>query len=248
MIVYSDVFEQSILINHGSSKPWSLFASLSAELVAVSAMILIPLAYTDHLPEFRWKSVTVAPTVRPIEPIPTTNAASGSFSQTVFSHAARIWNPFPPNRDAVPTSTSLPIDLPPGLPTSGDQVGLNLLGDLVGKTLPVRSYTPPAVEKPPGPSAPIRVSVGVQMAKLVNRVIPIYPPLAKSAHISGVVHLIGIISKDGTIRNLQVISGHPLLTKAALDAVSQWVYKPTLLNNEAVEVIAPIDVNFTLSQ
>ena len=89
---------------------------------------------------------------------------------------------------------------------------------------------------------------GVQMAKLINRVMPLYPPLAKSARISGVVHLIGIISKDGTIRNLQVVSGHPLLTKAAVDAVSQWVYKPTLLNNEAVEVIAPIDVNFTLSQ
>ncbi len=212
-------------------------------------MILIPLAYTDHLPEFHWKSVTVAPTVRPIQPIPTTNAAAGSFTQTIFSQAAKIWNPFPPNRDAVPTSTSLPIDLPPGLPASGDQVGLNLLGDLVGKTLAVRPpYTQPVVDKPNPPSAPLRVSEGVQMAKLINRVIPVYPPLAKTAHISGVVHLIGIISKDGTIRNLQVISGHPLLTKAALDAVSQWVYKPTLLNNEAVEVIAPIDVNFTLSQ
>jgi periplasmic protein TonB len=241
------VFEQSILVTHGSSKPWSLFASLSAELVAVSAMILIPLAYTDHLPEFHWRSVTVAPTVRPIEPIPATNQASGSFTQTIFKTAAKIWSPIPSKHDAVSIATAPSnIELPAGFVPSGNPSGgFNALGDVVGKPVAAPPYTPPIVKSPAGP---LRVSEGVQMAKLINRVIPIYPPLAQSAHISGVVHLIGIISKDGTIRNLQIISGHPLLTKAALDAVSQWMYKPTLLNNEAVEVIAPIDVNFTLSQ
>jgi len=71
--------------------------------------------------------------------------------------------------------------------------------------------------------------------------------LARTMRVSGVVHLVGIIAKDGTIRNLELISGNPLLARAAIDAVRQWVYKPTLLNGEAVEVIAPIDVNFTLS-
>jgi periplasmic protein TonB len=86
------------------------------------------------------------------------------------------------------------------------------------------------------------------MAKLVKRVIPAYPPLARSARISGVVHLIGIIARDGSIRNLELVSGHPLLARAALEAVQQWIYKPTLLNGEPVEVIAPIEVNFTLGQ
>ena len=85
------------------------------------------------------------------------------------------------------------------------------------------------------------------MAKLVRKILPEYPPLAKSARISGVVHLIGIISRDGTIRNLQLVSGHPLLARAAMEAVQQWVYKPTLLNGEPVEVMAPIDVYFNLS-
>jgi protein TonB len=85
------------------------------------------------------------------------------------------------------------------------------------------------------------------MAKLVKQVIPVYPPLAKNARIYGVVHLVGIIGKDGAIRNLQLIDGHPLLARAALDAVAQWVYKPTLLSGEPVEVICPIDVTFTLS-
>ncbi len=86
------------------------------------------------------------------------------------------------------------------------------------------------------------------MAMLVRKVIPEYPPLARSARISGVVRLIGTIGKDGTIRDLQLVSGHPLLSRAALEAVRQWIYRPTLLNGNPVEVIAPIEVNFTLGQ
>jgi protein TonB len=86
------------------------------------------------------------------------------------------------------------------------------------------------------------------MAKLIRKVKPEYPALAKAARISGVVHLIGVIGKDGTIQNLQLISGHALLARAAIEAVRQWVYRPTLLSGQPVEVIAPIDVNFTLTQ
>ena len=86
------------------------------------------------------------------------------------------------------------------------------------------------------------------MAKLLRKVMPVYPALARSARISGVVRLVGIIGKDGTIQNLQLVSGHPLLAHAALEAVQQWIYKPTLLNGTPVEVIAPIEVNFTLAQ
>ena len=84
------------------------------------------------------------------------------------------------------------------------------------------------------------------MAMLVRKVIPVYPPIARAARISGVVRLIGTIGKDGAIQNLEIVSGHPLLARAALEAVRQWVYKPTLLNGIPVEVVAPIEVNFTL--
>ena len=82
---------------------------------------------------------------------------------------------------------------------------------------------------------------------MLHRVIPNYPPLAKSARIQGLVRLEGIIARDGTIQQLRVVGGHPLLVQSALDAVRQWRYKPTYLNDEPVEVIAPIDVNFILS-
>jgi protein TonB len=92
------------------------------------------------------------------------------------------------------------------------------------------------------------VSSGVQAAKLVKQVIPEYPQLAVRMRASGVVHLLGIIGRDGKIQNLRVLSGHPLLTQAALEAVRQWVYSPTVLSGKAVEVEAPIDVIFTLSR
>ena len=77
---------------------------------------------------------------------------------------------------------------------------------------------------------------------------PEYPPLAKMARIQGTVRLDAVISKDGTIQDLKVISGHPLLVKAALEAVQRWRYQPTLLNGDAVEVATEIDVNFTLAE
>jgi protein TonB len=77
---------------------------------------------------------------------------------------------------------------------------------------------------------------------------PIYPQLARQARVSGTVELVGVIAKDGTVRQLNVISGHPLLIPAAVDAVKQWTYRPTLLSGEPVEVVAPITVHFILGQ
>ena len=111
---------------------------------------------------------------------------------------------------------------------------------------------PPPPPPPPVKEAPvvrqIKVGGNVQAANLIKKVTPVYPALAKSARIQGTVRFTAVIGKDGTIQNLQLVSGHPMLVQAATDAVKQWVYKPTLLNGEAVEVITQIDVNFTLSQ
>jgi protein TonB len=86
----------------------------------------------------------------------------------------------------------------------------------------------------------------VQAAKISNQVRPVYPQLARQARIQGTVRLEAVISKDGTIEELKLVSGHPLLVQAAMDAVKQWRYQPTMLNGVPVEVITTIDVNFTL--
>jgi len=82
---------------------------------------------------------------------------------------------------------------------------------------------------------------------LIYRVQPQYPPLARQARVQGIVVLRAVISRDGKIENLQVIGGHPLLVKSAMDAVRQWRYRPYYLNNEPVEVETQVTVNFTLT-
>ncbi len=114
---------------------------------------------------------------------------------------------------------------------------------------PAAALPPPPVKEPAKPALQ-RVTVGgqVQQAKLIRQVKPVYPPLARQARISGTVRFTAIIGKDGTIQNLQLVGGHPLLVSAARDAVAQWLYKPTILNTEPVEVITQIEVNFVLGQ
>jgi protein TonB len=155
--------------------------------------------------------------------------------------------------EELPPPTSGVSGVVGGVPggVAGGTMG-GVLGGIIGSvpTAAPPPPPPPPAKKEEKPATPQRIKIGgaVQQAKLVRQPHPVYPPLAKQARISGVVKLSAIISKDGTIQKLEVISGHPLLVPSALEAVKQWVYQPTLLNGEPVEVITQIDVNFTLSQ
>jgi len=120
------------------------------------------------------------------------------------------------------------------------------MGGVLGGVIGGMGTAPPPPK--PRPTGPVRVGGNVQAARIVNRVQPVYPPLARQTRISGTVRLHAIISKDGTIQQLEVMSGHPLLQQAALDAVRQWSYQPTLLTGEPVEVDTTIDVIFSLNQ
>jgi protein TonB len=138
--------------------------------------------------------------------------------------------------------------VPGGVP--GGTVG-GVIGGIIGSVPSAAPPPPPppqVEEKKPATPQRIRVGGNVQAAKLIRQPKPVYPPLARQARIQGTVRFTAIIGKDGTIQNLQLVSGHPLLVQAAQDAVKQWVYQPTLLNGEPVEVITQIDVNFTLTQ
>jgi protein TonB len=100
----------------------------------------------------------------------------------------------------------------------------------------------------PAPLGTIRVGGDIQSTKIVSKATPVYPPLAKQARIQGTVKLAVTIGADGTVQDIQTISGHPLLVDPAIDAVKQWVYQPTLLNGNPVSVITEVNVNFTLAQ
>jgi len=99
---------------------------------------------------------------------------------------------------------------------------------------------------PPPNVHPIRIST-ITEGNLLRKVQPVYPPIARSARIEGAVILAAVIDKAGNIEGLHVVSGHPLLVQAAIDAVSQWRYRPYILNSEPVEVETQITVNFRLA-
>jgi bla regulator protein blaR1 len=126
----------------------------------------------------------------------------------------------------------------------------------VDGAVPEPSAPPPPPPPPPPsvnglapvvPQGAIRVEGSVQQAKLLTQTPPVYPPLARQAQISGVVRLSVVIAPDGTVRNIQVMSGHPLLVPAAIDAVRNWVYEKTLLNGQPVEVVTPVNVTFNVA-
>jgi TonB family protein len=107
---------------------------------------------------------------------------------------------------------------------------------------------PPTSTSPESRVRRIRVGGNVQAANLIKKAVPKYPKEAKKAGIQGAVRFQVILSTDGTVQSLQLVSGHPLLVDAARGAIQQWVYRPTLLNGEPVEVVTTVDVNFTLTQ
>ena len=121
--------------------------------------------------------------------------------------------------------------VPGGIP--GGQLG-GVIGGIVNATssfaaVPKLSKSAPVVQR-------VRVSQGVTKGMVVYRIEPTYPPLARQARIQGVVVLTAMIDRDGNIQNLRLVSGHPMLAPAAIDAVKHWRYKPFLLNGQPVEV------------
>ena len=252
------MFEQSLLVTAAQRRnPWSFAASITVQSVLVGAALVVPLAHIARL-DMRPLDILYLP--RPIgidveQPKPVQVGASTSTSPLRPGHAYKVFQA--PSR--IPSHITTGPDLPnspeypfvstgPGMPG-----GSSLLGalDSIGKTAvppPAPTETVPHASEPAAPSGPLRIGGGVQSAKLIFGPRPAYPPLAKQARISGEVHLAALISADGHIRDLRVLSGHPMLVPAAIEAVSKWVYQPTLLNRQPVEVLTDIMVNFILNQ
>jgi protein TonB len=247
------MFEHTLLIApRDGRKSGTLFASLLAQIFACGVLLLVPLLYTDVLPSFR--GLDTLPPVYVAGPLPPPPER-----EVIARPQARTFNPFEVPRITAPrvaptapimTGRQFDITAVPSIAAPAGPFNSPALTELPGLAGP-----PPAaprateVAKPPEPdppAGPVPVSSGVQAAKLIKQVLPVYPRIASQARIDGVVKLLAIIGTDGTIRKVDVMEGHPLLRQAALDAVRQWVYSPTYLSGKAVEVEAPIEVRFQL--
>jgi protein TonB len=208
--------------------------------------------FTDVLPQQQLLTFLMAPPPPPPPP-PAASVAAAKVVKVVESDILngrlRAPSKIPQNvqmirEDEAPPDLSgggVPGGVPGGIP--GGQLG-GVIGGILSST-PNAAAVPKLVA--PVPTKRIRVSQGVTEGRLIQKIEPTYPPLARSARIQGQVVLAAIISKSGEIQNLVLVSGHPLLVPATLEAVKKWRYRPYLLNGEPVEVETTITVNFELS-
>lgn len=226
-----------------TNKPWTVALSAVIQVMIVGVMILIPLIYTEALPKAMLTTFLVAPPPPPPPPPPPAAVVHIKPQVHLIQQGKMMAPTVIPKKveiikeDAAPDVGGVSGGVIGGV--AGGSAG-GVLGGIIGST---------GAGLPPPPKAtPSRIHVGgnVQAASLLHQVMPIYPAIAKTAHVSGTVILHAIIGKDGTIQDLTYMTGPPLLMRNAMDAVRQWRYKPTLLNGEPVEVDTTISVVFSL--
>lgn len=223
---------------------WTVWVSTVVQALILGILILIPLIYTEALPKAMLTTFLVAPPPPPPPPPP----------PAAVVHVKPMVHLIQQNKLMAPTVIPKKVNIikeeetPPDVGGVEGGVAGGIAGGSAGGVLGgIIGGAPGNLPPPPKPNVG-RIKVGgqVQQANLIRQVMPVYPPIARTAHISGTVILHAIIAKDGSIQELQYISGPPLLMRAAMDAVREWRYRPTLLNGEPVEVDTTISVVFTL--
>jgi periplasmic protein TonB len=218
-------------------------ASFAMQAIALAALLIVPLLRPAAIPLLRHLTTPISLS----EPVGEIREAQSHSGPTAPSHGAvaEIFLRQP---------SQIPAHISPGDEASPPSIGSGPYIPGIGETTGVRGVfgSVGMGSAPVIPAAPSVVQRAVQLSHmsegdLIRKVLPTYPPLARSARIQGTVVLKAMISKQGTIENLQLLSGHPMLAPAAIEAVRQWRYRPYVLNNEPVEVETQITVNFALN-
>ena len=249
------LFSDSLLDSSATEKMRRGFAALlsfTLEAVFIAAVLIVPLIYTDALPKQQLLTFLVAPPPPPPPAPPTAPPAVKAVRQIqtnlLNSGLLRAPTRIPARVQMIHEDEAPPVaggvvgGVPGGIP--GGQLG-GVMGGILSQSAnlaAIPKFSAPAIPKR------IRISQGVTKGQLIYRVEPPYPPLALMARLQGQVQLKAIVSKDGTIKELELVSGSPMLAAAALRAVQQWRYRPFLLNGEAVEVETNVTVTFQIPQ
>ncbi len=252
------MFETATLTYGPASKrAWTTFAGFAGQALLVTCAVLAPMISPQVLPRAAWITTITAPGAPPAPPPPgpvvrPRTAVVGTTQ--IFKHLLIMPSVIPLRALAIEDEPVVAGGGVTGGMVGGDSTGVagGLLNSILGdntRVAPVVKLPEPVAAAAPKPvsARPARISM-IQMARPIHRVDPVYPPMARQMRIAGVVELQGVIGTDGRIHELKVLNGHPLLVRAAVDAVTQWLYAPTILNGQAVEVAAPITVTFRLGQ
>ena len=227
--------------------PYAAVGSIAFQALVLASLVIAPLYFTETMPkrEIVTKLYLQAP------------PAAGSTATTIQAPASTftpksisIPNPLHKTQEAPPTSAPSPTPVStisgvvggvPGGVVGGIPDGV--LSEVMGST---RSVPVPAKAPDPTPVKRVRVPARIAEANLIYDVPPKYPSEAGQARIEGTVVLVAVIGRDGSVQDVRVESGLPMLAQAAINAVKQWRYKPYMMNGEPVEVDSRITINFAL--
>lgn len=247
--MFPNMFADSLLETSWAQRArrsWTTLTSFGLQAVVIGLLLLVPLLTTVGLPSVRTVSTPISAGRPDPGPARQPHTTPGRPAQVVPVISTQIMMP-----TRIPATISVsedpelqPLGEPctgicgPAGPITGGPGGPGIPSVLSGD----RPIMPTLRAQP---TRTVRTSTMME-GSLIRKVQPVYPPLARSARIQGPVVLAAVINKSGTIDNLRALSGHPMLVPAAVDAVSQWRYRPYILNGEPVEVETRITVNFIL--
>ena len=244
------MFEDSLIESGGrlrTRRGATTTISFVLQALLVGVLVLLPLIFTEALPKQQLMTFLVAPPPPPPPPPPPAAAPVKVVKQIqsdLVNGQLRTPTKIPQKVQMIKEEEQPPPEMASGGVVGGVPGGVpgGQMGGVIGGII---SSTPMSVPKVATPQR-VRVSGGVTAGNAVYSPKPQYPQIARTARIQGAVVLHAVISKSGAIEQLQVVSGHPMLTQSALETVRQWKYKPYYLNGEPVEVDTTITVNFTL--
>jgi len=225
--------------------PWAAVGSLAFQFAVLLTLVIVPLYHVATLPKSEMLTrLYFQPPAAAGSSASSLRAPTSKFMPATIripSHKTQETAPTPPSAPAAPMGGvvgGIPGGVVGGAPIGG-------LSEVVGGT---RNVSIPVKPPDPAPIKRVYVPARIAEANLVHDVAPTYPPEAGRSRIEGTVVLVAVIGKDGSVQDVRVESGLPILAQAAIDAVKQWRYRPYLLNGEPVEVDSRITVNFTLSK
>ena len=233
------MFEQTFVAPAAKTRrAWTVVISFTLQVLTMGVVVLIPLVWSEKLPMALLRAPLVQPPPPPGPPKPPAVPEHVRIVHTSINRTPTRGLTVPTR---IPPKPAMIVDeaptlqpreqgfYVPGSTGSPDGVPHSIFSELAatmtrGVAPPPEPVKPPPAAQPTArPAAPVRVGGDVQAAKLAHKVMPAYPPLARQARVAGTVRLEAVIGADGRIRQLRLVSGHPLLAPAALDAVRQWV-------------------------
>jgi periplasmic protein TonB len=222
---------------HTRSRGW-MMATFAFNSSILLALVIIPILHPEMLPK-------IANAIRIDAPAPVENPVPVVRTEQAQTAPTEIKTESLQAPSTIPKLTYIPGK--PEEPTQETVAALDGPGPGTNSAdNPFNGHDAHPDVRPAPPAATQHVSSGVMQGMLIDKVIPAYPPIARATRTSGTVVLQATISRAGTIENLRVVSGPPLLRQAALDAVKQWRYRPYLLNGQLVEVETAVEVDFKL--